>query len=510
MSASSSNNARIAKNTLFLYLRSLFVMGVSIFTSRIILDALGVEDYGIYNVVGGFVAMFSVLSGTLTAASQRYIAYELGKKEANVRNIFSTTVTIHCILAVVILILLETVGLWFVNSKMNIAPDRIAAANWVFQCSVITFCVNLISIPYNSAIIAYERMSAFAYIGIFEALAKLGCVYALFLIKYDSLIIYSIFMLLVAIVLRLIYSLYCHHCFPECRFKLSFDKPTYKGMLSFCGWNFIGSTAGVLNNQGINLLVNVFFGVTFNAARGIAQQVDNAINTFVQNFLLALAPQITRSYAAQNYQYVNTLVIRGTKFAFLLFFIIGYPIAINADYVLSVWLKEVPEYAAIFVQYAIIYTLCQTLSHCLYTTMLATGNIKKYQLIVGGLSILAFPVCYIFFKIGLPSEWGYISMIIFSIICLVARLWLMREMVPEFSVRRYVKEVLCKLFVSIAPVMLISLAVHKLFDVQDFPSFIWESLFCVLICAVSFYFLAMSKAEKEFIKNYINKRIRSH
>lgn len=502
------DSKRVAKNTLYLYMRTLFVMGVSIYTSRVILDALGVDDYGIYNVVGGFVSMFSVLSGTLTAASQRFIAFELGKSDSDVKKVFSTTLSIHFLLAVILLVLLESIGLWFLNCKMNIDPSRLTAANWVFQCSVITFCVSLISIPYTATIIAYEKMSAFAYISIFEVMAKLIAVYALYVISYDSLIIYAVFMLFVAVMLRAIYGIYCGRNFPECRYTPSFDKDVFKEILGFSGWNFIGSFAAILNNQGINMLINLFFGVTLNAARGLAMQVDNAINTFVQNFMMALNPQITKSYAAGDFEYVNKMIILGTKFAFFLFWVLCLPVYLNTDFILSVWLKKVPDYAALFIQLGIIYNLTQNLSQCLYTTMLATGKIKKYQIVVGGLSLLAFPTAWLFFEFGLPGEYGYWSMIIFAVVCLIARLFLLQEMVPLFSGLAYVKKVIFPITIAIIPTIVVVYFVHDITKEATWVTFIYESSLCVIMNVISITLLGLTKDERNKLYGLVKNKIR--
>lgn len=504
----SDNNKRIAKNTLFLYIRTLLVMVISIFTSRIVLDILGIEDYGIYNVVGGFVSMFSVLGGTLTAASQRFLSFELGKETPQIRKVFSTTVCIHIVIALLIFIVLESVGLWFLNNKMNITEQRIVAANWVFQCSVLTFCINLISIPYNAAIIAYEKMSAFAYISIIEVTAKLALVYALYITLMDTLILYAIFMLLVAMALRLIYGWYCTSKLKECRFSLSFDKSTFHEILGFSSWNLIGSTAGILNNQGINVLMNIFFGVTLNAARGIAQQVDNAINSFVQNFLMALNPQITKSYASGDFQYINKIIIHGTKLAFFLFWLLCFPVYINAEFILDIWLKRVPENAALFVRLALVFTLCQTLSQCLYTTMLATGKIKKYQIIVGGLSIMAFPTAWIFFKLGLPGEFGYWAMIIFSLICLVARLFLLKEMLPNFSPLVFVKKVIVPITGAILLPILSTFAYHSTAKVVSAKSFFIETILSLVISLVSIWTISISKKERASIITVVKRNIK--
>ena len=491
------DSKRVAKNTIFLYLRTMLVMAITIFTSRIILDALGVNDYGIYNAVGGFVALFSMLSGTLVAASQRFISFELGKSNPEVKRVFSTTMSVHLLLSAIILILLETIGLWFLNCKMNIAEERMMAANWVYQCSVLTFCINIISIPYNAAIIAYEKMSAFAYISIFEVVAKLGCVYALYIIAFDSLIVYAIFMMLVAILLCMIYGIYCNRNFPLCRYTISFDKCIFREMLGFSGWNFIGSIASNLNGHGINILTNLFFGVALNAARGIAGQVDHAINTFVNNFLMAITPQITKSYAAKEFVYINRIIIAGTKYSFFLLCVISIPVCLNTEYILGVWLKEVPEFAAEFVRLGIIFSMCQTLSQCLYRTMLASGKIKKYQIVVGGLSILAFPTAYIFFYVGLPAIWGYWSMIIFSIVCLFARLILLKDILPDFSTKDYFIKALLPIVYSMIPAVLASYYIHLQIRQVNILSFITETLGCILLTCISIWILGLTQQERQ-------------
>lgn len=507
MADSLHNNKRLAKNTLYLYFRTFLVMIITIFTSRIVLDSLGIENYGIYNVVGGFVSMFAVLSGTLTAASQRFIAFELGKEKPNVKRVFSATLTIHFLLALLIFIILESLGLWFLNEKMNISSERMYAANWVFQCSVITFCINIISIPYNAAIIAYEKMSVFATVSIFEVLAKLGIAYFLYVISYDVLIVYAILMLLVAVFLRLIYGWYCKRYFKECRYKFLYDKKLYREMISFSGWNFIGSTAGVLNGQGINILINLFFGVTYNAARGIAAQVENALNAFVQNFMMALNPQITKAYAARDFKYVNKVLCLGTKFVFYLFLILCLPVFFNVNYILGLWLKQIPEYAALFIKYGIIYSLCQSLSQCLYITMLATGRIKKYQIIVGTLSMMAFPIAFLFFKLGLPCEYGYVSMILFSLLCFFVRLYLLKDMVVGFSIYTFINKALLPILYSLILIFPILYYLNITFNINDFLTFTINIILSMLISLGFIFFVGITRKERQYIIDFTRNKI---
>ena len=500
MSENLVNNKRIAKNTLFLYLRSIIVMSISVFTSRVVLQTLGVDDYGIYNVVGGFVAMFSILSSSLVNASQRFISFEMGKDNPQMGRLFCGTVSIHLLLALCVFLVFESFGIWFLNTQLNIASDRLTAANWVFQCSVLTFCVNLISVPYNASIIAHERMGVFAYISIYEALAKLGIVYLLWLSYYDRLVIYALLMLAVSISLRLIYGMYCKKKFEECRFHFVIDRPLFKKMLSFSGWNFIGSAAGILSIQGINILINVFFGVALNAARGIAEQVNTAINQFVSNFMTAMNPQITKSFAAGKYEYMNKLMFNGAKYATIMFWFLSLPVFIKAEYILDLWLVVVPPYAAVFLRLTIVYSLFQSLSNTLYIGMLATGNIKKYQIVMGSLYAGTLPLCYFFFKIGLGPEWGYVSSIIILFLGMFVRLFLLQQMIPFFSFTSFLKGTVLKVLY----VIFVSFVIVKFVSMIQVESSIMSLVFTVFISAVviplSAYMLALEGVERDMIK----------
>lgn len=345
------NNKRIARNTLLLYFRMLFLMIISLYTSRIVLNALGVEDFGIYNVAGGVVAMFSILSGSLSAAISRFITYELGKNNIlKLKVIFSSAITIQIGLGIVIVFFAETIGIWFLNTQMNIPIERMVAANWVLQFSIITFIINLISVPYNAVIIAHEKMSAFAYISIFEAIGKLLIAYLITISPIDKLIFYAILMCVVAIAIRLLYGYYCKRHFDECRFHFIWNKQIFQQIFSFAGWNFIGASSAVLRDHGGNIIINLFCGPTVNAARGIAFQVNNAIQGFVSNFMTALNPQITKSYAVKNYTYMMTLIFQGARLSFYMLLLLSLPIIINTHYLLTLWLNTVPEHTVLFVR----------------------------------------------------------------------------------------------------------------------------------------------------------------
>lgn len=426
MNQTAENTKRIAKNTLMLYVRMLFGMLVSLYTSRVVLNTLGVEDYGIHNVVGGFVAMFSLISSSLSSASSRFLTFELGKGNMEqLKRVFSTSLLIHIALAIIVFVLLETVGVWFLNARMTIPAERLYAANWVFQASIVSFILGLISVSYNASIVSHEHMGVFALIGMSNVFLNLGIV--LFLAyspwAFDKLIVYSLLLLFVGICTQCIYFYYCRKHFEECRLRLNVDKKTWKEMGSFAGWNFIGCTAGLLKDQGVNLLLNLFVGPILNAARGIAVAVNNAVSAFAGNFMIAVNPQITKSYAAGDRLYMFNLVERGSRFSFYIIFILAMPILFETEFVLTLWLKQYPEHTVNFVRFVLLLTLCDTLSNTLITLQCATGKIRNYQIVVGGMLLMNFPLSYICLKMNMQPESIYIVALFVSVVCLILRLW---------------------------------------------------------------------------------------
>lgn len=498
----SQNSRRIAKNTLLLYVRMLFMMAVSLYTSRVVLQTLGVEDFGIYNVVGGVVAMFSVISGSLSAAISRFITYELGKgdKDKLIR-IFSSSVTIQLGLGLVILILAEAIGVWFLNAKMTIPLSRIYAANWVFQLSILTFIINLISVPYNAAIIAHEKMSAFAYISIFEAVAKLLIVYMLLWSPFDKLIFYAILMASVALIIRFIYGYYCKRHFEECTYHFIFDRELLKKMFGFAGWNFIGAASAVLRDQGGNIVINLFCGPAVNAARGIAYQVNSAIHGFVSNFMMALNPQITKSYAAGDKEYMMTLINQGARLSFYILLLLSLPVVINVHYILMLWLKTVPEHTTLFVQLVLIFAMSESISNPLVTAMLATGNIRNYQIVVGGLQMLNLPISYILLRYGFIPETVLIVAICISQCCLAARLYMLRGMIG-LSVREY----LSKVYLNVLAVTALSAVIPCISSYYLSETFLNFIIICVVSVICTFtviYLVGCNRKERQFILSKI-------
>ena len=501
-----NNNKRIAKNTIILYIRMLFMMLISLYTSRVILGALGVEDYGIYSVVGGFVTLFSILSGSLSAAVSRFITFELGTGDKKkLSKIFSSSVTMQAMMALCFVFIAETIGVWFLNNKMIIPENRMVAANWCLQLSILTFAINLISVPYNAAIVAHEKMSAFAYISILEAIGKLIIAWLIVLNPIDRLIFYAAMIALLVFIIRNVYASYCKRNFEECTYHFEYDRTLLKTMFSFAGWNFLGAGAGHLMNQGVNLLFNIYFGVTVNAARGIATQVDHAIMQFVSNFTKALNPQITKSYAIGDKEYMYNLMFRGAKFSYFLVLIFAIPIICETPMLLELWLKIVPVYTVVFARLAIVVSLIQVLSTTMVTAMLATGDIKKYQIIIGGLGMLVFPMAWLFFELGLPPQMAYISVIIIFLIQLICRLFLMKEMIG-MSIMAYVNKVLIKVVMTTVVSIIVPLIIMYFLD-ESITRFFLILVLSTIITLLSIYCFGLDDSERNLICRTIKKYV---
>lgn len=482
----------------------LLMMGATLYTSRVVLAALGVEDYGIYNVVGGVVAMFTMISGSLSAAISRFITFELGKgNQERLNTIFSTSVIIQLIIGVIIAILVESVGVWFLANKMVIPADRLIAAKWVLQFSLITLIINLISIPYNATIIAHERMSAFAYISILEAFGKLGIAYFITIAPIDRLIFYAILMAVVALIIRFTYSIYCRRHFEEAKFRWVFDKALLKEMFGFAGWNFVGASTTLVRDQGVNILLNLFGGPAVNAARGISMQVNAAVTQFSTNFMTALNPQITKSYATNDKEYLMTLLFQGARLSFYMLLILSLPIILNTDYILSLWLKEVPAHTALFVQLSLIFGMSQALQQPLITAILATGNLRNVQIVVGLIQVSNLPISYVMLKAGMIPETVMWVAVALSIGCLLARTYMLRGMIG-LSIRTFMRNVV----VNVVTVSAVSVVVPYLFAErvsQSFISFVLISLVALVWSVVSIYFVGCNRSEKQFIKDKLSK-----
>ena len=503
----SVNNKRIAINTILLYVRMLVTMLVSLYTSRVILQELGVDDYGIYNIVGGFVAMFSMISGSMSSAISRFLTFELGKGDLDrLKRIFSSSITIQLIFSAFILIVGETLGVWYLNEKMVIPYDRLTAANWCLQFSLVTFVVNIVSTPYNAVIIAHEKMSAFAYISIFEALGKLGIAFMLISSPFDKLVYYALLSAVLAIIIRFIYGWYCKRHFEEASSHLSLDKEELVPMFRFAGWNLFGSGSLVLRNQGVDLLLNAYFGVAVNAAKGICNQVQNAVYQFVTNFQTAVNPQLTMAIAQNDYERNHILVIQGTRFSFYLLSFFSIPFLIETSNILSLWLVEVPEHTVKFVQWTFIYLQMDCLSRFLINSVLAYGKIRNYQIAIGGTKLLVLPIVWLVLALGGSPVSGVIINAVIEVICLVMRLFFNKKY-TNLSVGTFLRDafVHCWLvFIIIWAVMLII----KEFLNLHYMLIIILSLF---VTVVFIWFMGLKQMERQMflmkIQNIIKCRI---
>lgn len=499
MKDSSANNKRIAKNTLLLYFRMILIMCISLYTSRVILKTLGVEDYGIYSVVGGIVAMFSFIGGVMLSSTQRYITYGLGKGDKEKLNIvFSTSIIIHACISILIFILVESVGVWFLYNKLNIPEYRINASFWVLQFSILTSIVTVMSSPYNAVIVAHEKMKAFAYISVVEVLLKLLIVYMLLLTSYDKLIVYAILMFVVQLGIRMIYNVYCKRHFEETKFIVPHDFKLFKEMICFMGWNLWGGIAHVFYTQGLNILLNIFFSPVVNAARGIAVQVQSVIIQFSSNFQVALNPQIVKTYANDELDAMHKLIFRSSKFTFFLLLLIALPLLLERNTILDIWLEDVPEYTSSFIFVIICSSIINAVSNPLMTSVSATGKVKVYQAIVGGLLIMILPISYVVLKLGGNPISVFIVTLLVDIVAWIARLLIIRPMI-KLSLARYLQEVILRcmgvLLIAVIPINLIKSIVNYS---------IYEELFIItsisiFITIFSIYFVGLNKGERNFI-----------
>lgn len=511
MSDLSENNKRIAKNTMALYLRMLFMMVISLYTSRVILDKLGEIDYGIYNVVGGFVSMFAVVSGTMTTATQRYLTFEIGKgKDGDLRSIFSTTVLIHIIFAIIVLILGETIGVWFLNTHMNFPPDRYEATNWVFQYSLLAFLLNICMTPYHGAIIAYEKMTVFAWLSILEAVLKLAICYVITLTAFDKLSVYACLIAATQIVLMGCYYFYCKSNFEHCRVEFKLNRQYISSIFSFFGWNLIGSMAMVLKDQGVNIVLNMFFGPVVNAARGISYQVQSKIHGFVHNFQVAMNPQIIKYYAAEQKEAMYKLVFRGAKISYLLLLTLSLPIIFEAPLVLDVWLKAVPENTVLFLRIILFTALLNTLSNPLIVSMHASGIVRDFQIVVGGLSLLTLPLVYVACKLGCDAYIGLIIVLIMEFLCHLARLYMLKRIIGFPAMRFFFQVTLRVILVTLFALILPWFA-YKLIDSNGLR-FLTVCLASIISCLAFGFYGGLDPSERKVVaskvQNIFLKKIR--
>ena len=476
----------------------LLILLVSLYTVRVVLEILGEVDYGIYNVVGGVVTMLSFLSGSMSSASQRFFSYEIGRNDLNrLKRIFSANIVIYSVIAFFTLIIAETLGVWFLNTQMNIPLERMEAAFWVLQFSILSFFFTIFRIPYNALIIAHENMKVYAYVSIVEVLLQLAIVYLLTIISFDKLKVYAFLVFCVTVIVTLIYYVFCRKKYKESSFSLSWDKCLFKEQVSYSGWNLFGASAKVMNDQGINIMLNVFFGPVVNTSRAIAFQVNRALNMFVLNFMTASRPQITKYYAVNEKALMFRLVFQISKLSFLLLFIISMSVLLETNFVLMIWLKEVPENVVLFSRLIIVNALIDSLSYPLMTAVQSTGRIKKYQIVVGGVMLFSLPISYAFLTIGYPPQTVFYVAIVISIVCLILRLYILNNMIG-LPIEVYFRKVILPILytIIIAYIFPYFFLMNMESGIVRFACVFFIGTFSSLI---SIYFIGLSKLEKQYV-----------
>lgn len=503
MSDSISNNKRIAKNTLFMYIRMLILMVVSLITTRIIFQILGVVDYGIYNIVGSIIVFFTIINNALTTATRRYIIAEMVNGDIDSkRRVFCTAVISHILIAIIVALLAEAIGLWLINSWLNIPKERMYAANVVYQMSIISAIINIMQAPYTAAITAHEKMSIYTYFSIFEAILKFVVVGSLLIIPGDKLIIYSIVILLTSLILRLLYRNYCKKNFHECTFEISkISKSLFKEIFAFMGWSFFGQAAVVFTNQGVSVLVNIFFSVSANAAMGISNQITSIVTQFVNNFQVAFHPQITKLFVSKNYDELINLTIRSSRITSYLVLFFMIPIIFQIRNFLIIWLGEFPEYSVEFCIFTLTAVYLESVSSPFWMINYSDTQLRSYQIGAALIFSLCFFVGWIVLVLGYPPYSVVIVRTILMGVMISFRIYMVRAKVPSFPIWRWVKEVLITSII----VLVIPCVSLFLFDKVVINNLLLDLLvnctICVILMGISIYLFGLSQSEKCFVKD---------
>lgn len=502
-----SDNKRIAKNTVFLYIRMFLIMSISLYTSRIVLRTLGENDFGLYNVVGGIVIMFAFLNGALAGATSRFITYEIGRMDyIKLHKVFNVAFFTHIIIALIIIILSETLGLWFLYNKMIIPEGRYDAAFWVYQISVLSCVLSITQVPYSAAIIAHERMNIYAYVGIFEVVFKLAIAYLIGISKYDKLIVYASLLFFVQLLLIIYYRVYCNKHFAECKLMLVRDKQMYKNMFVYAGSDMIGNLSGLAQGQGLNILLNMFFGPAVNAARGIAYQVQGAVTQFSGNFMTAVKPQIIKRYAAGKIDEMMQLVTQSSCFSYYMMLLIVAPICFEANFILSLWLGEYPEHTVNFLRLILVLCMIQTLKTPRTTVFHATGKILLPNIVVGTTLCLAFPIAYIVLKLGGAPYSVFWTAIGCMAVSEVASIFILKKRI-DYSVKKYVLNVHIRCLLVTIISLIIPFIVKDRIILQGFGGFFITGIMTTICITVTSYSIGLDKDLRRKINNILKKKL---
>ncbi len=498
------SSKRIASNTILLYVRMIITMIISLYTSRVVLNVLGVTDYGLYNIVGGVVALFSFLNNAMSAATQRFITYELGRgNQQTLSRVFSMSVTSHIIIIIIFAILAETVGLWFLNSQIQIPEGRADIANWVYQFSIVVLCFNILSVPYSASIIAHEKMNYYAIISILDAVMKLGIALIIAHISIDKLATYSFLLALESFLVFLSYKILCSRKFTMCKYVYFFDRKLFKQLFSFSGWSMLGQLSLVSANQGSNILINIFYSVTVNATMGIANQVNGAVNNLVSSFQTAFQPQITKSYAIGDFYGLNSLIQKASKLSFYLLYVVSLPLILNIKDVLSLWLGNVPLYSEVFCTLILIASMINAVAGPLWMAIFATGNIKIYQIVISLIYILDIPIVYLLFSIGCPPLFAIVVKILINVVILIVRIIFTTKKIQGFSAGKFMSKVIAPICFVVLITTSLSMFLHNF--THDIG--IWGKLLIIILevvlSSITIYFVGLSHSEKQFINRIV-------
>ena len=510
MTKSKNNKERVVFNTLFLYLRMIVTIAVGLYASRVVLNVLGESDFGIFSLVGGVVVILSFLNSGMLQASQRFLSFSLGKGDfSDVCRTFWATWYAHVFLAIAIVIIGEIAGLYVVNYVLSIPSDRIEAANWVYQCSLLTCAVSVLSVPYNSAIIAHERMDFFAYTSIMEAMLKLLIIFLLLVVSYDKLILYALLMLSVQALVRLIYTIYCKRYFEECNSRRTIDKTITKDILSFAGWSLLGNFGITCRDQVSNILFNVFFQTpVINAARGIATQVSGIISTFATNITMAINPQITKNYSSGNIKESVSLVCLGCRASFYMLTLIVVPFVVNIDYVLGLWLEKVPENTSLFLYFVLAVALVYSLSQPITVAIQATGDIKEFQIWIFSLMVLEVILTYIVLWLTGSLVYALVPSVVVNLFSVVVRMALVMKKVSEYSFRLYASDVVLRCFVVLAFSLLAAILIHRMIGYEIFVVFLGECMILALSTTMVIFLLGLKRDERILLVSKLTKSVK--
>lgn len=502
----SERATKIAKNTLMLYIQMFLGMLVGFYTSRVVLNELGVEDYGIYNVVGGIVAMFGLLNMSMASTTSRFVTIELGKNnEKDLKSTFGLALTIHLLLGVLVVVASEAIGLWFLNNKMNIPSARMYAAHWVFHLSIATAFISIINVPYNALIVAHERMGVYALYSLLDVCLKLVVVLILPFVEFDKLIFYACMLFSVQFLMQVLYFQFCFSSFKESRVGLKWNQNRFKNMSSFAGWSLFGDASALMFTQGLNLLLNVFFGPSLNAARGVAIQVQSVIIRFIGGFQTALNPQLFKSYAAKDYRFMHRLIFTSSKYSFYIFLLISIPVFFEADILLAWWLKIVPKYSVVFLRVIILISLIDCLANPLVISAKATGNIRKYQTVLGMFLLLIVPISFLFLRNGYPPQSVFIVHLFIAFLGHFLRVYLVKGLI-DLSIKEYFTQVIVKIVVVFLLSSTIPFLVFNYFH-AGFLRVLVISVSGFVSVFLSVWFLGSDKFERDIVLYQIKKRI---